>query len=155
MTRPRGQGRLVGRTIALPEAREGDRLGDMLAEEGATPLRCPLIAIKDAPDQAPVEAWLRALVAGEMNDVVFLTGEGLRRLLSTAERMGVRAEMIEALRRARKVTRGPKPARALHEIGLASELPAAVPTSAGVIEALGGLDLAGHCVGVQLYGEEP
>jgi len=127
----------------------------MLAEEGATPLRCPLVAIKDAPDQAPVEAWLRALVAGEMNDVVFLTGEGLRRLLSTAERMGVRAEMIEALRRARKVTRGPKPARALHEIGLASELPAPVPTSAGVIEALGGLELAGHCVGVQLYGEEP
>ncbi len=155
MTRPRGQGRLVGRTVALPEAREVDRLADMLAAEGATPLRCPLVAIKDAPDQAPVEAWLRALVAGEMNDVIFLTGEGLRRLLSTADRMGVRAETIEALRRARKVTRGPKPARALHEIGLASELPAAVPTSAGVMEALGGLDLDGHCVGLQLYGEEP
>jgi uroporphyrinogen-III synthase len=53
------------------------------------------------------------------------------------------------------VTRGPKPARALHEIGLASDLAAPVPTSAGVMEALGALDLRGRRVGVQLYGEEP
>lgn len=155
MTRPRGQGGLRGRTIALPESRELDRLAEMLAEEGATALRCPLVAIRDAPDQAPVEAWLRALCAGEFDDLVFLTGEGLRRLLAVADRMGTRGEAIEALRRARKVTRGPKPARALHEIGLASELAAAVPTSAGVIEALSGLPLEGRRVGVQLYGEEP
>jgi uroporphyrinogen-III synthase len=155
MTRPREQGGLRGRTIALPETRELDRLAEMLGEAGATALRCPLVAIRDAPDQGPVEAWLRALVAGEMDDLVFLTGEGLRRLLGAAERIGIRAEAIEALRRARKVTRGPKPARALHEIGLASDLPAAVPTSAGVIEALGAWELAGRRVGVQLYGEEP
>ncbi len=146
---------LSGRTIALPESRELDRLAEMLAAEGATALRCPLVAIKDAPDQAPVETWLRALAAGGMDDVVFLTGEGLRRLLAAADRIGVRAEAIAALGRARKVTRGPKPARALHEIGLASDLPAAVPTSAGVIDELRALDLRGRRVGVQLYGEEP
>lgn len=146
---------LSGRTIALPETRELDRLAQMLTAEGATTLRCPLIAIKDAPDQRPVEAWLRALAAGGMDDVVFLTGEGLRRLLAAADRIGLRADVIAALGRARKVTRGPKPARALHEIGLASELPAAVPTSAGVIDALRALDLRGRRVGVQLYGEEP
>ena len=58
-------------------------------EEGATTLRCPLIAIKDAPDQRPVEAWLRALAAGGMDDLIFLTGEGLRRLLAAAERIGI------------------------------------------------------------------
>ena len=114
---------LSGRTIALPETRELDRLAQMLAEEGATTLRCPLIAIKDAPDQGPVEAWLRALAAGGMDDVIFLTGEGLRRLLAAAERIGLRAEVIAALARARKITRGPKPARALKEIGLSSDLP--------------------------------
>jgi uroporphyrinogen-III synthase len=148
-------GTLTGRTIALPETRELDRLAQMLTAEGATTLRCPLVAIKDVPDQRPVEAWLRALAAGGMDDVIFLTGEGLRRLLTAAERIGLRAEVIAALGRARKVTRGPKPARALHEVGLASDLPAAVPTSAGVIEELRALDLAGRRVGVQLYGEEP
>ena len=97
----------------FPETRELDRLAQLLTEEGATTLRCPLIAIKDAPDQRPVEAWLRALAAGGMDDVIFLTGEGLRRLLAAAERIGLRAEVIAALRRARKITRGPKPARAL------------------------------------------
>jgi uroporphyrinogen-III synthase len=146
---------LSGRTIALPETRELDRLAQLLAEEGATTLRCPLVAIKDAPDQRPIETWLRALAAGGMDDLVFLTGEGLRRLLDAADRIGLRAEVIAALGRARKITRGPKPARALKEIGLASDLPAAVPTSAGVIDELRTLDLGGRRVGVQLYGEEP
>jgi uroporphyrinogen-III synthase len=146
---------LSGRTIALPETRELDRLAQLLTEEGATTLRCPLIAIKDAPDQQPVEAWLRALAAGGMDDLIFLTGEGLRRLLAAAERIGLRAEVIAAIGRARKITRGPKPARALKEIDLASDLPARVPTSAGVIDELRALDLGGRRVGVQLYGEEP
>lgn len=148
-------GALSGRTIALPETRELDRLAQLLAEEGATTLRCPLVAIKDAPDQQPVEAWLRALAAGGMDDLVFLTGEGLRRLLAGADRIGLRAEVVAALGRARKITRGPKPARALKEVGLASDLAAAVPTSAGVIDELRALDLRGRRVGVQLYGEEP
>ncbi|HEY6476380.1 MAG TPA: uroporphyrinogen-III synthase [Polyangia bacterium] len=146
---------LEGRTIALPEARELDRLAELVEHAGGTALRCPLVAIRDAPDPRPAEAWLRALAAGEFDDVIFLTGEGLRRLLGAAERLGVHAEVVAALGRARKVTRGPKPARALHEIGLASDLSAPVPTSAGVIDALAGLELGGRRVGVQLYGEEP
>lgn len=148
-------GPLAGRTVALPETRELDRLAQMLAEEGAATLRCPLIAIRDVADQRPVEAWLRLLAAGELDDLIFLTGEGLRRLLAAAERIGLRDQVIAGLSRTRKITRGPKPARALHEIGLAADLPAAVPTSQGVIELLGGLDLKGRRVGVQLYGEEP
>lgn len=150
-----GGGRLAGRTIALPEARELDRLAKLIEEEAGTAWRCPLVAIHDAPDQRPVETWLRALVAGELDDVVFLTGEGLRRLLAAADRLGIRDEFVAALSRIRTITRGPKPARALHEIGLAANLPAPVPTSAGVAQALAALDLRGRRVGVQLYGEEP
>ena len=148
-------GALSGRTIALPETRELDRLAQLLTEEGATTLRCPLVAIKDAPDQQPVEAWLRALAGGGMDDLVFLTGEGLRRLLAAADRIGLREAVVAALGRARKITRGPKPARALKEVGLSSDLAAAVPTSAGVVDELRALDLRGRRVGVQLYGEEP
>jgi uroporphyrinogen-III synthase len=146
---------LAGRTIALAESRELDRLALLMEEEGAVTWRCPLVAIDDAPDQRPVEAWLRALAAGELDDVIFLTGEGLRRLLAAAARIGLRDAVVAALARARKVTRGPKPARALHEIGLSPDIAAAIPTSAGVIAALAALDLRGRRVGVQLYGEEP
>jgi uroporphyrinogen-III synthase len=146
---------LSGRTIALPEARELDRLAEMLEGEGAGTVRCPLIAILDAPDERPVLAWVQTLAAGGFDDLVFLTGEGLRRLVAMAERHGLRDAAVAALGRARTITRGPKPARALHELGLSATLPAAVPTSAGVIAALAALDLRGRRVGVQLYGEEP
>src|SRR5215470_6441228 len=99
-------GPLTGRTIALPETRELDRLARLLEDEGAATLRCPLVAILDAPDAAPVETWLRELVAGGFDDVIFLTGEGLRRLVAVAERMGIRAEVVAALGRARRITRG-------------------------------------------------
>ena len=33
----------------------------MLESEGAAALRCPMLSILDAPDSAPVEAWLRDL----------------------------------------------------------------------------------------------
>jgi uroporphyrinogen-III synthase len=148
-------GPLAGRTVALPETRELDRLGEMLEAEGAATMRCPLVAILDAPDPAPVEAWLRRLAAGAFDDVILLTGEGLQRLMAVAARVGLREQAVAALARARKITRGPKPARALHELGLASDLPAPVPTTPGIIEALSGGELRGRRVGVQLYGEEP
>jgi uroporphyrinogen-III synthase len=152
---PQNSRPLEGKTIALPEARELDRMAAMLEAEGAKTLRCPLVAIFDAPDPAPVVEWLRALAAGDFDDLVFLTGEGLRRLVALAEREGLREPVVAALARARTITRGPKPARALHELGLGPTLPAGVPTSQGVIEAMAAFDMKGRRVGVQLYGTEP
>ncbi len=146
---------LSDRTIAIPETRELDLFAQMLESRGATTLRCPLVAILDAPDAAPIEAWLHTFNNGGMDDLVLLTGEGLRRLLGFAERAGLKAAFVARLAAARKLTRGPKPARALRDIGLKSDLAAAVPTTAGVIDTLKTLDLHGRRVGVQLYGTEP
>jgi uroporphyrinogen-III synthase len=146
---------LAGRVIALPETRELDRLAALLEAEGARAWRCPLVSIVDTPDTAPVEEWVRELAAGKFEDVIFLTGEGVRRLLVVAERLGLRVETVAALDRARKITRGPKPARALKEVGLGPDIAAAVPTSAGVRDELAAFELRGRQVGLQLYGQEP
>jgi uroporphyrinogen-III synthase len=146
---------LAGVRVALPETRELDRMATILENEGAVPVRCPLVAILDTPDTAPVDAWLGELAQSGFDDLIFLTGEGLRRLLARAERIGRRDEVLTAIARARKITRGPKPARALHEVGLSTDLPAAVPTSQGVMEMLATEDLGGHRIGLQLYGSQP
>jgi uroporphyrinogen-III synthase len=146
---------LAGVTIALPETRELDRLAGFLEAEGATTFRCPMVAILDAPDPGPVDAWLGRLAAGAFDDLIFLTGEGLRRLVARAELAGLRAPALAALGRARKITRGPKPARVLHELGLSTDLAASPPTSQGVMECLAGEALQGRRVGLQLYGTEP
>ncbi len=59
------------------------------------------------------------------------------------------------MRSARKVTRGPKPERALRELGLKSDLRAEEPTTDGLIGTLSGYDLRGRRVGVQLYPGNP
>jgi uroporphyrinogen-III synthase len=142
---------LNGRRIVVPETRELSLLSAMLAERGAIVIACPLVAIHDAPDPAPVAQWLQRFIARPCDDLILLTGEGLRRLVGAAERSGLRDSFIAALAAPRKITRGPKPVRALREIGLDADATAPVPTSGGVIDALASFDLRGRRVGVQLY----
>src|SRR5262245_6122445 len=88
---------LAGRTVALAEGRQLEELAQMLEKEGATALRCPLVSILDAPDPAPVVAWLRELIDGRFDVLVLMTGEGVRRLLGLAEREGLRDPFVAAL----------------------------------------------------------
>ena len=145
--------RLLGKTIAVPETRELDRLIHLLVEEGASPLSYPLVGIHDAPDQAPIEAWIRELIGGGFDDVIFFTGEGVRRLVAVAERIGVLDAVVRELAKVCTVTRGPKPAAALHALGLRPTRPSRIPTSQGIIQELSADALPGRRVGVQLYAE--
>lgn len=146
---------LGGVRIAVPESRELDLFAEMLQRRGAEVLRCPLVSIHDSPDQPAVQAWLQAFCDNPPDDLVLLTGEGLRRLLTAAERSGLRERFIEALAIPRRITRGPKPGAALRQAGLKPDLLAEQPTSEGVIATLKGLPLQGRRVAVQLYGSEP
>src|SRR5438105_208335 len=148
---------LAGRTIAVPETRELEVFAAMLERRGARVLRCPLVAIRDAPDPAPVLAFARAFAQQACDDLVLTTGEGLRRILGCIERHEpeLRAPFLAALGRVRKITRGPKPARALRELGLKPDIAAEVPTTEGVINSLRPHDLKGRRIGLQLYGTEP
>ena len=145
-------GPLSGRLIALPEARELDRLARMLEAEGAETLRCPLVAINDTPDPRPVQEWLGRF---PFDDLILYTGEGLRRLHGFARRFEMEDGFLEGLRSARKITRGPKPERALRELGLKSDLRAETPTTDGLLATLSAVDLRGRKVGVQLYPGAP
>ena len=127
----------------------------MLEAQGATTLRCPLVAIADAPDPAPVLAWLNRFVDAPPDDLVLMTGEGLRRLRGFAERAGLEPAFRGALGQVRTITRGPKPAQALREIGLTPGLRAERPTSEGVVAALAQGALRGRRVALQLYPDAP
>jgi uroporphyrinogen-III synthase len=148
---------LAGRTIALPESREIEVFASLLERRGARVIRCPLVAIRDAPDPAPVLHWSRRVAAAELDDLILLTGEGLRRIVSCIERHepALKPQFAAALASVRKITRGPKPAKALRDLGMKAEIAAERPTTPGVIASLRGLDLRHRRVGVQLYGTEP
>ena len=109
---------LRGRRIVVPETRELGQLVRMLEERGAEAIACPMIAIR-------------------CEDLVLMTGEGLRRLLGLARRIDLETDLLKALGATRKITRGPKSVRALCEIGSDVDIPADEPTTEGIIRFVG------------------
>jgi uroporphyrinogen-III synthase len=146
--------RLSGYRILILETREEAQFSGLLREHGADVLQCPMFIICDAPDAAPIEAWIARFIETACDDLVLTTGEGLRRLLKVARRMDVESAFIAALGEARKYARGPKPGRALREIGLEPQATTQKPTSEGIVEMLSLIDITGHRVGLQLYPDK-
>jgi uroporphyrinogen-III synthase len=146
--------RLNGYRILILEAREEAQFSRLLADQGADVLQCPMFTIHDAPEPAPIEAWIRRFVDAPFDDLVLTTGEGLRRLMKVVRRIGLEQEFIAALGQARKFARGPKPGRALREIGLEPQVTTEKPTSQGIAEMLSRIDLRGHRLGLQLYPDK-
>src|SRR4051794_32157189 len=145
---------LKGYRILILETREEAQFSRLLREQGADVLQCPMFIIGDAPDAAPIESWIRRFIEKPCDDLVLTTGEGLRRLLKVARHMDVEPAFIDALGKARKYARGPKPGRALREIGLEPQATTQKPTSDGIAEMLSVIDLRGHRVGLQLYPDK-
>ena len=146
--------RLTGYRILILETREEAQFSRLLKEQGADVMQCPMFTINDAPDPAPVEAWIGRFIEQPCDDLVLMTGEGLRRLMKVVRRLDVEKPFVAALAHARKFARGPKPVRALRELGLEAQVITEKPTSEGIAETLGKLDLKGHRLGLQLYPEK-
>lgn len=140
---------LQQRTIALAEGRQLEELVQLLAKEEAELVRCPMLNILDSEDDDAVLGWLDRLPGFDY--LVLMTGEGLRRILTCADRHGKRDAAMQALAGRATITRGPKPVKALKEVGLSPTFIAPVPTTDGVIQTLRQLEIAGKTVGVQFY----
>lgn len=143
---------LNGLTVLVPESRELDLFAAMLEEEGAAVFRCPLVRILPLEDSSDAEAWISRCIAGDFADAVFLTGEGVRHLVTIA---GARRDaLVSALGRIRKIVRGPKPVRALRALSLSADVSAVAPTSDGVLAVFAEENIQNRRIGVQLYPGE-
>lgn len=146
--------RLNGTRILILETREEAQFSKLLAEQGADVVQCPMFTICDAPDPTPVEAWIRRAIDRPFDDLVLMTGEGLRRIMKLARGRGLDRALIASLAGTRKFTRGPKPGKALRDIGLEAQQTTEKPTTERVIDMLDKLDLRGRRLGLQLYPDK-
>ena len=119
-------------------------------------LQCPMFTIHDAPDPAPVEAWIRRFI----EQPVRRPGADHRRRPAPADEGGAanRARASHSSprsARSRKFARGPKPGRALREIGLeAARSPRRSRPPKASPRCWRGFDLTGRRVGLQLYPDK-
>jgi uroporphyrinogen-III synthase len=140
--------------VAVAEGRELEKLAAQLEAGGASVLRCPMLTMTDPEDGAPLAAFIGAVIAGEIDDILFMTGEGVERFFAHAAREGREAALISALRGLRRIARGSKAVRELKTRGLAPEFSAEPPTTEGVLAAWSTNPPAGRRVGVVRSGDE-
>jgi uroporphyrinogen-III synthase len=145
---------LAGYTVAVTAARRKEELGALLDRRGARVVHAPAIRIVPLADDTELVAATRAVLAAPVDLVVATTGVGFRGWLEAADAWDL--PLVEHLRGARVLARGPKARGAIRGGGLVDAWSPESESSAEVLEhLLSGAEgpLAGRRIAVQLHGD--
>ncbi|SOE03406.1 uroporphyrinogen-III synthase [Blastococcus haudaquaticus] len=145
---------LAGYTVAVTAARRKEELGALLDRRGARVLYAPAIRIVPLADDAELVAATREVLDRPVDLVVATTGVGFRGWLEAADAWDL--PLVEHLRTARVLARGPKARGAIRGGGLVDAWSPESESSAEVLShLLSGAEgpLAGRRVAVQLHGD--
>ncbi len=145
---------LAGYTVAVTAARRREELGALLDRRGARVVYAPAIRIVPLADDAELVAATEDVLSAPVDLVVATTGVGFRGWLEAADAWDL--PLVEHLRTARVLARGPKARGAIRGGGLVDAWSPASESSAEVLEhLLSGAEgpLAGRRVAVQLHGD--
>jgi uroporphyrinogen-III synthase len=143
--------------VALLEARMSRELARLVEKHGGEPLCVP--AVRESRDSQGLDTetahrLITALARGEYDIAIFMTGVAVSMLFEIGEQLGRRPDLVAGLRGVTTLCRGPKPTAALRGFGVVPTLMAREAfTTAEVIDALAGIDLAGQRVLLFHYGE--
>jgi uroporphyrinogen-III synthase len=143
------------RVLAL-ESRHADELAKLIAAHGGQPTVVPALReVSRGRDQAL--SFVSELIEGRFDIVLFLTGAGIRAMISAADEAYSPEQLCAALRNVRTVARGNKPAAVLRELNVKPTFIAPEPNTWR--EVLRVLDdnaashpISGMRVAVQEYG---
>jgi uroporphyrinogen-III synthase len=145
---------LAGYTVAVTAARRKEELGALLDRRGARVVYAPAIRIVPLSDDADLVAATREVLARPVDLVVATTGVGFRGWLEAADAWDL--PLVEHLRSARVLARGPKARGAIRGGGLVDAWSPESESSAEVLShLLSGAEgpLEGRRIAVQLHGD--
>jgi uroporphyrinogen-III synthase len=140
--------------IALLEARMSSEMAGLLRRFGGKPYSVPAVREVQKVDTQQLTNFLRRMITGSLQVIIFQTGTGVTALIREAERLGQLPELLEALHDITIVCRGPKPEAVLKQHGICSTYTAAEPyTTNELLEVLAPIDITHQNVAVVHYGE--
>jgi uroporphyrinogen-III synthase len=144
------------RVLSL-ESRRAREMETLITTHGGRATVAPSMREVPLESNTAAIAFADALIRGEFDVVVLLTGVGTRVLLDVVGRArGGTADFVAALGRVRLAVRGPKPHAAIREVGLTPWVVAPEPNTwrevVAAIDATGPSPLAARRVAVQEYG---
>lgn len=139
---------LAGRRVLALESRRANEIAELIRKQGGDPFVAPSMRERPLEQNDTVFAFADRLAAGAFDMVMLMTGVGTRQLYRV---LGDR--FVEGLRRVTIAARGPKPAAAVRDLGLAPAIIAPEPnTWREVLTATEGRPE--RRIAVQEYGRE-
>jgi uroporphyrinogen-III synthase len=144
---------LAGFTVGVTAARRADELGALLERRGASVVQAPALRLVPLPDDTELEAATRSLLLNPPDIAVATTGIGFRGWVEAADGWGIGEALLDALRSATVLCRGPKARGAVRAAGLTDAWSPASESSAEVLEHLLEAGVDSKRIAVQLHGE--
>ncbi|THA72416.1 uroporphyrinogen-III synthase [Streptomyces sp. A0958] len=146
-------GPLSGFTVGVTAARRAEELGTLLRRRGATVVHAPALRIVPLADDSELLAATEELIAHTPDVVVTTTAIGFRGWIEAADGWGIGDRLLETLRGAELLARGPKVKGAVRAAGLTEAWSPASESMAEVLERLLAEGVEGRRVALQLHGE--
>lgn len=139
------------------ESRRGAEMTKLITNAGGVPTVVPSMREVPLEDNHEALEFVREVIAGRIEIVIFLTGVGAQTVIRVAESANQRDTYLEALKKIPVVARGPKPVSVLRPLGVPITLTAPEPnTWRELVQALdanaSSVPLGGKSVAVQEYG---
>ncbi len=146
-----------GLRVVTFESRMADDAARLVRNHGGVAISAP--TMKEVPLESNEAAFefAEALLAGDVDVVLFLTGVGTRTLFAAWQTRFDTAALVTALSKTTVVARGPKPVRALRDLGVAIAITVPEPNTWRELlltldEAAESVELQGARVAIQEYG---
>ncbi|MGW6844724.1 uroporphyrinogen-III synthase [Streptomyces sp. NPDC054958] len=146
-------GPLAGFTVGVTAARRADELIALLRRRGAQVLHAPALRIVPLADDSELLAATKELIACTPDVVVATTAIGFRGWIEAADGWGVGEELLERLRAAELLARGPKVKGSIRAAGLTETWSPDSESLAEVLERLLADGVEGRRIALQLHGE--
>ncbi len=143
---------LDGYVIGITADRRAEEQCEMFRRRGARVVLGPAVRTLSLAAEAGLRATTEAIVAEPPDVLIAHTGIGIRSWFAAAESWGLDEALIDSLRDARILARGPKGAGAILTAGLPVEWRAPSETLAEIVAKLLGESVTGCRVAVQLDG---
>src|SRR5579885_583734 len=147
-------GGLAGLRVVAFESRMAQETRSLIQRHGGAAIVAPSMREVPLAENPAATEFARALLAGQLDIVIFLTGVGVKALFEVLAPNYTQEILAGALNRVITLARGPKPARALRSLGVEPKLEIAEPDTWREVlsELTRRTDLSGKRVAVQEYG---
>ncbi|MFJ9343701.1 uroporphyrinogen-III synthase [Streptomyces sp. NPDC101733] len=144
---------LAGFTVAVTAARRADDLIALLRRRGAAVVHAPALRIVPLADDGKLMAATKELIDSPPDAVVATTAIGFRGWIEAADGWGIGEGLLDRLRSAELLARGPKVKGAVRAAGLVEDWSPGSESLAEVLDRLLEAGVAGRRIALQLHGE--